>query len=457
MKFNPHIYQEHGIGHVMQNPFCGLFLDMGLGKTAITLTATDRLLFDELEVEKVLVIAPKKVAEDTWKRESEKWDHLRHLRISAILGTERQRIEALRAKADIYIVNRENVAWLVSFLGGAWPFDMVIIDELSSFKNPSSVRFKALRTVRPKMRRVVGLTGTPAPNGLEDLWSQLYLLDQGERLGKTVTGYRTQYFTKTPYVNYPEYKLKQSSCEQQIYDKIGDICMSMKAADYLELPKRIDRVKSVQLPDKVLAQYYEFEKKLVLEMPEEEITAVNAAALSTKLLQFANGAVYDENRNWHEVHRDKLEALEEEVEAANGHPVLVFYNFKHDLERLQKYFRALKPVTLGNTKVTETVADWNAGKIRMLFAHPASAGHGLNMQDGGHHLFWFGLNWGLELYQQAVARLDRQGQTRPVVNSRIVATGTIDEDVLLSLADKATRQDALLQAIKARIKKYGRG
>lgn len=453
MKFKPHNYQAHGIDHVLQNPYCGLFLDMGLGKTAITLTAIDRLLYEEFESDKVLVIAPKKVAEDTWARETLKWDHLKHLRLSIILGTERQRIEALRAKADIYIINRENVAWLVTHLGGAWPFDTVVIDELSSFKNPQAQRFKALRTVRPKMRRVIGLTGTPAPNGLEDLWAQLYLLDQGERLGKTITGYRTQYFNKTPYVNYPEYKLKQSSCEQQIYSKIEDICVSMKAADYLELPKRIDRVKTVKLPGKIMENYLAFEKDLILNMPDaEDITAVNAAALSTKLLQFSNGAVYDSESNWHEVHREKLEALEEEIEAANGNPVLVFYSYKHDLERILKYFKALKPVVL---KGSAEVERWNKGEIRLLLAHPASAGHGLNMQDGGNVLVWFGLQWGLELYQQAVARLDRQGQTKPVINSRIVSEGTIDEELLLSLQDKAVRQDALMAAIKARIKKYG--
>lgn len=452
MKFNPHPYQEHGIDHVLQNPYCGLFLDMGLGKTAVTLTAINRLMFEEFETSKVLVIAPKKVAEDTWARESQKWDHLKHLRLSIILGTERQRIEALRAKADIYIINRENVDWLVTHLGGAWPFDTVVIDELSSFKNPSAVRFKAMRTVRPKMKRVIGLTGTPAPNGLEDLWAQLYLLDQGERLGKTITGYRTQYFTKTPYVNYPDYKLKQASCEQQIYSKIEDICVSMKAKDYLQLPKRIDRVKVVKLPAKTMQSYLAFEKDLILSMPDvEEITAVNAAALSTKLLQFSNGAIYDSESNWHEVHREKLEALEEEIEAANGNPVLCFYSYKHDLERILKYFKALKPVVL---KGSAEVERWNKGEIRLLLAHPASAGHGLNMQDGGHVLVWFGLQWGLELYQQAVARLDRQGQTKPVINSRIVCEGTIDEEVLTSLQDKAVRQDALLAAIKARIKKY---
>lgn len=452
MKFNPHNYQTHGIDYVMKNPYCGLFLDMGLGKTVITLTAIDRLLNEEFEAQKVLVIAPKKVAEDTWARESQKWDHLRHLRLSIILGTERQRIEALRAKADIYIINRENVAWLVTYLGGAWPFDTVVGDELSSFKNPQAQRFKALRTVRPKMRRFIGLTGTPAPNGLEDLWSQLYLLDQGERLGKTITGYRNEYFTKTPYVNYPEYKLKQNECEKQIHAKIEDICISMKAADYLELPKRIDRVKTVKLPAKVMESYFAFEKDLILNMPDaEDITAVNAAALSTKLLQFSNGAIYDSESNWHEVHREKLEALEEEIEAANGNPVLVFYSYKHDLERILKYFKTLKPVVL---KGSAEVERWNNGEIRLLLAHPASAGHGLNMQDGGNVLVWFGLQWGLELYQQAVARLDRQGQTKPVINSRIVAEGTIDEEVLIALQDKAVRQDALMNAIKARIKKY---
>lgn len=453
MKFRPHTYQQHTIEHIIDNPAAGVFLDMGLGKTVSTLTAINQLIFEDLEIDKVLVIAPKKVAESTWIDEVQKWDHLKHLRISRALGTEKQRKEALRAAADIYIINRENLAWLITFLGGAFPYDMVIIDESSSFKNPKSVRFKALKAVRPLCKRVVALTGTPAPNGLEDLWSQVYLLDGGKRLGRTITNYRDTYFSpgkRNGHIVY-EYKLKEDK-QHEIYQKIGDICISMKAEDYLELPKRIDRVNLVTLPEEVMQKYLDFEQKLILSLADEkEISAVNAAALTTKLLQFANGAVYDADRNWYQVHDEKIEALKEDMEAANGKPVLVFYQYKHDLERIQQHFKAYKPVLL---KGDADIKNWNAGKIQMLLAHAASAGHGLNLQQGGHLIEWFGVGWGLELYQQAVARLDRQGQIYPVINSRIISKGTIDEDVLLSLAQKTTVQDAVMAAVKARIKKY---
>ncbi len=460
MTFIPHNYQYHTVEHIVSNRAAGVFLEMGLGKTISTLTAIKQLMFEDLDVEKVLVIAPKKVAQSTWTDEIQKWDHTRQLTISVVIGTERQRIEALRAKADIYTINRENVAWLVSYFGGAWPFDMVVIDELSSFKNAKSIRFKALRTVRPLCRRVVGLTGTPAPNGLLDLWPQLYLLDQGERLGKTITGYRDKYFTpgkRNGHVVF-NYKLKTdekgqpSPYEKEIYDKIGDICISMKAKDYLELPDRIDRINHVVLSDTVMQQYLEFEKKLILSLENvEDISTANAAGLTNKLLQFTNGAVYDAEHRWHEVHNEKLEALEEDMEAANGNPVLVFYQFKSDLERILKHFKAYKPQVLNGDK---EIKSWNEGKIQMLLAHAASAGHGLNLQFGGHHIEWFGVPWGLELYQQAVARLDRQGQTMPVINSRLRAKGTIDEEVLAALERKASVQDAMMEAVKARIRKY---
>lgn len=460
MTFIPHNYQYHTVEHIVSNRAAGVFLEMGLGKTISTLTAIKQLMFEDLDVEKVLVIAPKKVAQSTWTDEIQKWDHTRQLTISVVIGTERQRIEALRAKADIYTINRENVAWLVSYFGGAWPFDMVVIDELSSFKNAKSIRFKALRTVRPLCRRVVGLTGTPAPNGLLDLWPQLYLLDQGERLGKTITGYRDKYFTpgkRNGHVVF-NYKLKTdekgkpSPYEKEIYDKIGDICISMKAKDYLELPDRIDRINNVVLRDTVMQQYLEFEKKLILSLENvEDISTANAAGLTNKLLQFTNGAVYDAEHRWHEVHNEKLEALEEDMEAANGNPVLVFYQFKSDLERILKHFKAYKPQVLNGDK---EIKSWNEGKIQMLLAHAASAGHGLNLQFGGHHIEWFGVPWGLELYQQAVARLDRQGQTMPVINSRLIAKGTIDEEVLAALERKASVQDAMMEAVKARIRKY---
>lgn len=460
MTFIPHNYQHHTIEHVIANKAAGVFLEMGLGKTISTLTAIKQLMFEDLAVDKVLVIAPKKVAQSTWTDEIQKWDHTRQLTISVVIGTERQRIEALRAKADIYTINRENVAWLVSYFGGAWPFDMVVIDELSSFKNAKSIRFKALRTVRPLCRRVVGLTGTPAPNGLLDLWPQLYLLDQGERLGKTITGYRDKYFTpgkRNGHVIF-NYNLKTdekgqpSPYEKEIYNKIGDICISMKAKDYLELPDRIDRINHVVLSDTVMQQYLEFEKKLILSLENvEDISTANAAGLTNKLLQFTNGAVYDAEHQWHEVHNEKLEALEEDMEAANGNPVLVFYQFKSDMERILKHFKAYKPQVLNGDK---EIKSWNEGKIQMLLAHAASAGHGLNLQFGGHHIEWFGVPWGLELYQQAVARLDRQGQTMPVINSRLIAKGTIDEEVLAALERKASVQDAMMEAVKARIRKY---
>lgn len=461
MKYTPHEYQNFATEHLMTHPEAGLIIDMGLGKTVMTLTAIHQLMFDELEINKVLVIAPKKVAEDTWLTEIRKWDHLTHLRLSRVLGTERERKEALLAKADIYIINRENVPWLVGHYGTGFPFDMVVIDELSSFKSAKSQRFKALRMVRPKVKRVVGLTGTPAPNGLLDLWSQLYLLDQGERLGDTLTGFRAKFFRKNEYSPFAKYEVIQEKgddligadyYEKRIYEKISDICISMKAKDYLELPDRIDRIKEVHLSREMKVKYDKFERDLILSIEDvDDISAVNAAVLTNKLLQFSNGAVYDDEKNWHEIHREKLEALEEDMEAANGQPVLVFYSYKHDLERIQKYFRSYKPVVL---KGSAEIKDWNDKKIQMLLAHPASAGHGLNLQAGGHLIEWFGLQWGLELYQQAVARLDRQGQVKPVINTRIITRGTMDEDVLEALANKATVQNALLNAVKARIKKY---
>ena len=453
MKYNAHVYQEHATEHIINNPFCGLFMEMGTGKTSATLTAIDQLMFDLCEVSKVLVIAPKRVAEDTWTTESEKWDHLNHLKLSLVLGTERQRIEALRTKADIYVINRENVAWLVSFYQTAFPFDMLVIDELSSFKSAKAIRFKSLRMIRPKIKRVVGLTGTPAPNGLIDLWPQLYLLDQGERLGKTLTGYRERYFTpgkRNGAVIY-EYKLRTES-EQSIYEKISDICISMKSKDWLQLPERLDQNVEITLPARIKEQYDDFEKEQVLTLlNSEEINAINAAALTNKLLQFANGAVYSSKNDYHEIHAEKLDALAEDVEAANGNPFLLFYSYRHDADRIMKHLKAFKPHLLGGSG---DIAKWNKKEIPFLLAHPASAGHGLNMQAGGHLLGWFGLPWSLELYLQAVARVDRQGQTESVVNRRYIVKGTMDEDVMIALENKAGGQEALMQAVKARINKY---
>lgn len=453
MKFKPHEYQEQAIAHVLHNASAGLFLDMGLGKTVSTLTAIDKLISDSFEIQKVLVIAPKRVAEDTWTTETAKWDHLKGLRISVVLGSQAQRISALRADADIYVINRENVAWLVSFYQAAWPFDMVVIDELSSFKSSKSIRFKSLKRVMPLVDRVIGLTGTPAPNGLIDLWSQVYLLDKGERLGRNITAFRNEYFTPgrgNGQIVF-DYKPKRRT-EQKIYDRIGDICISMKAEDYLTLPSRIDRSIEVILSENEKKRYDDFEIKQILALSEEDnISAVNAAALSNKLLQFANGAVYDAEGVYHEIHDAKLEALEELVEAANGKPVLIFYSFKHDLERIKAKLRRFSPEVIHSS---EEIRKWNRKEISVLLAHPASAGHGLNLQAGGSDIIWFGLNWSLELYQQANARLYRQGQTKPVMVHHLITKGTIDEDVMLALACKASTQEALMAALKARVAKY---
>lgn len=453
MKFVPHKYQTYAIQRVIENPVSGLFLDMGLGKSVIALTAINELMYNYFEVNKVLVIAPLRVAKMTWSQEIEKWDHLNNLTISKVLGTEKQRLKALEVKADIYIINRENTEWLVNLYGRSWPFDMVVIDELSSFKSYRARRFKALRKVRPLIKRIVGLTGTPTPNGLIDLWPQMYLLDRGERLGKTITGYRQQYFIpgrmnwQTGVVY--DYNLKPGA-DKEIYKKIEDICVSMKAEDYLEVPELMEIPVPVELEDKDYQKYKKFERDLLLSVSDTEIiTAMTAAVLSNKLLQMANGAIYDEYRKVHIVHDEKIKALEEIIEAANGKPVIVYYNYKHDLERIQKYFK--------DTRTLETekdIKDWNEGKIPILLLHPASAGHGLNLQEGGNTIVWFGLNWSLELYQQANARLHRQGQTSKVSCYLLVTKGTIDEDVIQAINNKAKGQEALLEAVKAKLKHY---
>jgi SNF2 family DNA or RNA helicase len=449
MKFKPHIYQQIAIQKILNMAAVGLFLKMGLGKTVCALTAISELLYDRFEVSRVLVIAPLKVAEATWSREIEKWDHLRHLRIAKVLGTEKQRVAALTSKADIWVINRENVEWLVDFFGKYWPFDMVVVDELSSFKSNKAGRFKALRKVRPLIKRIVGLTGTPAPNGLIDLWAQIYLLDQGERLGKTITEYRNRYFIPGKRNGMVIYTWEpKPEAEKVIYEKLSDICVSMKTEDWLGLPDRIDNVVHVQLSPTVKDLYKQLEKDLLLPFTSGDVVADTAAVLSNKLLQLANGAVYDENKAVKELHDAKLQALEDIIEAANGKPVLVFYAYKHDLSRLQARFNGAK--TLDTAKDIE---DWNAGKIPVLLAHPASAGHGLNLQAGGNIIVWFGLTWSLELYQQANARLHRQGQKEAVIVHHLVAEGTIDEDVMRALGGKAKSQDALLEAVKARIKK----
>jgi len=445
MQYKPHDYQNYATGFVLEHPYCGLILDMGLGKSVITLTALWDILLDRFECGKVLVIAPKRVAEDTWPRELSKWDHLKGLTYSLVMGSEKQRREALQKRAFLYIINRENVAWLVEH--HRWDFDTLVIDELSSFKSPKAQRFKALRKVRPLVRRVVGLTGTPAPNTLIDLWPQIYLLDMGQRLGRFVTGYRERFFQpdkRNREIVY-SYKLREGA-EQQIYNLISDICISMKATDHLKMPELITNRVVVAMNDKERRLYDTLRKDMILKLKDGEIDAVNAAALSGKLLQMANGAVYDSEGKALTIHDRKLDALEDLIEAANGKPLLVAYWYKHDLERIQKRFESRTIDTAAD------IADWNAGKIPVGLIHPASGGHGLNLQEGGSTIVWFGLTWSLELYQQLNARLWRQGQKeRTVVITHIVTTGTHDEDVLRALERKDAGQAALIAAVKARI------
>lgn len=454
MKFIPHQYQEYATQRILDTPYIALLLEMGLGKTVSTLTAMDLLLNDYFEAGKVLVIAPLRVAEDTWSREIEKWDHLRHLRISKVLGSAAARRKALKADADIYVINRENVEWLVSEYGSQWPFDTVVIDELSSFKNPQAKRFKALRRVRPMMKRVVGLTGTPAPNSLMDLWAPMYLIDQGERLGKTITGYRDRYFTpgsRNGHVVY-EWKAKQEA-EERVYEAISDIAVSMKAEDWLELPERIDRTIQIPLSQKAREQYKKLEKELLLPFLDADVVAQTAAVLSNKLLQMASGAVYDEEKGVKLIHDAKLDALEDVIEAANGKPVMVFYNFKHSLSRIQERFpqaRILRKGKDGN----EDIKAWNNDEIPLLLLHPKSAGHGLNLQESScRTVVWFDQIWSLEEDQQANARVHRQGVRHNIVVIRLVAEGTMDEDAVAALERKAAGQDALMEAVKARIER----
>lgn len=452
-----HDYQVKAVDMIVNNFNCGLFLDMGLGKTVSTLTAIQELREIGF-IDKVLIIAPKKVAQVTWKDEINNWEHLKGLRISVIDGTAAQRRAAMMADADIYTVSRDNVVWLVVEHGGVkLPYDMVVIDELSSFKNYASKRFKALRRVRKFIPRVVGLTGTPAPNGLIDLWAQMFLIDEGKRLGKTITGYRDRFFTagrKNGDIVYQwDLKSPAEETEQKISDLIKDICISMSAEDYLKMPDKLMYYDRVKLSDKDFKAYKTFEREQVLEFIEsgETITAASAAALSNKLQQFANGAMYDADRKVLQLHDEKIEKLKELVEAANGQPVLIAYTFKHDLDKIMDALKEYKPVKL---EKPEQVADWNAGKINVLVTHPASAGHGLNLQKGGHIMIWYGLTWALELYQQFNARLYRQGQKKPVSIHHIIATDTVDEKIIKSLDGKDTTQRSLMDAIKEIVELY---
>lgn len=455
MHYEPHDYQKYATEKIIELPACALFMEMGLGKTVSTLTAIDELIYDRFEVDRVLVIAPYRVADDTWTTETEKWDHLQHLKVSKVLGSAAQRIAALQAEADIYVINRENVTWLVETLGKRWPFDMIVVDELSSFKSNSAKRFKSLRTVRPLAKRFVGLTGTPAPNGLLDLWPQVYLIDRGERLGKTYTGYKDRYFypaKRNGFVVY-SWTLKEGT-KEAIEQKLSDICISMKAEDYLKLPDKIINDVYVSLDHQEMQKYHELEKEKLMELEGKEITALSAAAVWGKLLQLANGAAYGNDGSVIPFHYRKLDALEGIINESSGHPILVFYNFRHDYERLMERFRTYRPRTL---KCQKDIRDWNAGTIPLLLAQPASMGHGLNIQAGGHIIVWFGLNPSLELYQQANARLYRQGQTEAVIIHRLITKGTVDEDVVKKLLVKDGTQDDLMESLRARIRRIKDG
>lgn len=445
MKYCPHDYQAFATNFILDHPVCGLILDMGLGKSVITLTALWDLLLDRFDIGRVLIVAPKRVAEDTWPKELAKWDHLDGLSYSLVMGTEDQRRAALQKQAKLYIINRENVAWLVAKC--PWQFDTLVLDELSSFKNSKAQRFRALKQVRPRVKRVIGLTGTPRPNSLLDLWPQMYLLDMGQRLGRFVGGYRERFFVPDKRNREIIYSYKpREGAEEKIYELISDICISMKAVDHLNMPPIISNTIEVRMSLKEQGLYDEFQRNMVLQLEGEELDALNAAALSSKLTQMANGAVYGEDKRVFAIHDRKLDALEDLIEAANGQPLLVAYWFKHDLERIQKRFPATRVIDK-----PQDIDDWNAGKIPVALIHPASAGHGLNLQEGGSTVVWFGLTWSLELYQQLNARLWRQGQRHTVVIQHIVTTGTQDEDIMAALSRKDLGQEAMYRAVKARI------
>lgn len=447
MKFVPHNYQQYAIEHIEKNKISALFLDMGLGKTSITLTAVNELLFDSFEVRKVLVIAPLRVARNTWCDEIKKWDHLRNIKYSIAVGTEKERIFALNKKADIYIINRENVDWLVNKSGYKFDFDMIVIDELSSFKNHQSKRFKSLMKIRPKVKRIVGLTGTPSSNGLMDLFAEFKVLDLGERLGYFIGQYRNTYFKPDKTNGAIVYSYKPlPNAENSIYEKISDITVSMKASEYLKMPELVISNYQVEMSDNEKKQYDEMKKNLICEIKDGEITVSNAGSLSNKLSQFANGAVYDDEQNIVEIHSRKLDALEDIIESMNGKPLLVAYWYKHDLQRIKKRF------DVREIKTGKDIADWNKGKIPVALIHPASAGHGLNLQQGGSTLVWFGLTWSLELYQQTNGRLYRQGQKNTVVIQHIVTKGSIDEQILMALERKNKTQEDLIEAVKANLK-----
>ena len=448
MKYVPHDYQQYATEYIKSHPVAAVLLDMGLGKTAISLTALLDLLFDSFEAHRILVIAPLRVARDTWPAEIEKWDHLSMLTYSVAVGSEKDRKAALMRDADIYIINRENVQWLVEQSGIPFTFDTVIVDELSSFKNHQSKRFKALMKVRPRIKRIVGLTGTPSANGLMDLWAEYKVLDMGQRLGRFIGMYRNNYFRpdkRNGQIIY-SYKLLPGA-DKAIYKQISDITISMKATDHLKMPELVMNTHTVELSDDEREHYDELKQTLVLQLPEKEITVANAAALTGKLLQMANGAIYDDDGDHIHIHDRKLDALEDLIEGANGKPVLVAYWFKHDLERIKSRFKVRE------MKSSSDIREWNTGKIPVAVIHPASAGHGLNLQTGGSTLIWFGLTWSLELYQQTNARLWRQGQQDTVVIHHIITDDTVDGRVLKALQSKEKIQDSLIAAVKAELSK----
>lgn len=446
MKYKPHEYQSYATEFILSHPISAVFLEMGLGKSVITLSAIFDLCLDSFLVCKVLVIAPLRVARDTWPAEINKWDHLKGLSYSVAVGTEKERIDALKKQSTLYIINRENVDWLVHKSGIPFHFDMVVIDELSSFKSYGAKRFKSLLKVRPSVKRIVGLTGTPSSNGLMDLWAEFRILDLGQRLGRYISHYRNTYFKPDKRNAQIIFSYKPlPGAEEEIYKQISDITISMKSTDYLKMPEYVSNEVFVTLSDKDWKVYSDFKEDMVANLGDDEIDAVNAAVLSGKLLQMANGAVYDSENKAHVIHDKKLDALEDLIEGANGKPVLVAYWFKHDLERIKNRFPVRK------IQSSKDIEDWNDGKIPIAVIHPASAGHGLNLQSGGSTLIWFGLTWSLELYQQTNARLYRQGQRDTVIVHHIITKNTIDEDVLLALSRKEKTQDALIDAVKANL------
>lgn len=446
MRYVAHNYQNYAKDFILAHKVSALFLDCGLGKTITTLTAINELMYDSFEISKVLIIAPLRVAQSTWKEEIEKWDHLNLLRYSIAVGDEKERIRALKQNSDIYIINRENVDWLVTKSEIDFNFDMLIIDELSSFKSHTSKRFKSLLKIRPYFERVVGLTGTPSSNGLMDLWAEFRVLDLGERLGRYITHYRNEYFLPDKRNGAVIFSYKpQPNAEERIYRRLADMTISMKSTEYLKMPELILNDIEINLDEEDQIKYKKFKKEMVMTIQEKEIDAINAASLSNKLIQLANGSIYDEDKKFYEVHNKKLDKLEEIIESANGKPVLVAYWFKADKERIEKRFKVREIKTAGDIK------QWNKGMIDLALIHPASAGHGLNLQSGGSTLVWFSLTWSLELYQQTNARLYRQGQKNTVVIYHLITKNTIDEDIMKSLKRKDKTQESLMRAVKARI------